>query len=52
MSPNPVSEAGGGTVLVVDDEPKNVLLLQDLLEARGYTVLSASDGDKGLELAR
>ena len=38
MSPNPVSEAGGGTVLVVDDEPKNVLLLQDLLEARGMNL--------------
>jgi signal transduction histidine kinase len=52
MSPSPAPEAGGGTVLVVDDEPKNVMLLQDLLEARGYTVLSASDGDKGLDLAR
>ena len=52
MSPNTAPESGGGTVLVVDDEPKNVMLLQDLLESRGYTVLSASDGDKGLELAR
>lgn len=52
MSRNSASESGGGTVLVVDDEPKNVMLLQDLLEARGYTVLSASDGEKGLELAR
>jgi signal transduction histidine kinase len=52
MSPNTASEPGGGTVLVVDDEPKNVMLLQDLLESRGYTVLSASDGDKGLDLAR
>jgi signal transduction histidine kinase len=44
--------AAGGTVLVVDDEPRNVMLLQDLLEARGYTVLSAPDGEKGLALAR
>jgi CheY-like chemotaxis protein len=27
-----------GKVLVVDDEPQNVMLLQDLLEARGYQV--------------
>lgn len=42
----------GGRVLVVDDEPRNVLLLQDLLEARRYTVWSAADGEQGLALAR
>lgn len=39
------------TVLVVDDEPRNVQLLQDLLEVRGYTVWTASDGERGLALA-
>ena len=49
-----IQETGttGGTVLVVDDEPRNIMLLQDLLEVRGYTVLSAPDGEQGLALAR
>ena len=37
-------------ILVVDDEPRNVKILQIHLEARGYTVLSASDGDEALEI--
>lgn len=41
----------GATVLVVDDEPMNLQLLQDLLEPRGYTVLTAPDGETGLALA-
>jgi len=39
------------SVLVVDDEPQNVLLLKDLLESRGYTVCTATDGEAGLTLA-
>ncbi|MGH7510984.1 MAG: ATP-binding response regulator, partial [Gemmatimonadales bacterium] len=39
-------------VLVVDDEPRNVQLLHDLLEARGYMVLTATDGEQGLVQAR
>lgn len=39
-------------ILVVDDEPRNVLLLQDLLESRGYTVWTAADGKQGLARAR
>ena len=39
-------------VLVVDDEPKNVQLLTDLLEARNYAVCPAADGEQGLALAR
>jgi two-component system sensor histidine kinase/response regulator len=46
-----MSVNGAGTVLVVDDESQNVMLLQDLLEARGYQVLTASDGQNGLVLA-
>src|SRR3954464_2681402 len=38
-------------VLGVDDEPRNIQLLQDLLEVRGYTVCTASDGEEGLALA-
>jgi signal transduction histidine kinase len=39
-------------ILVVDDEPRNLLLLQDLLESRGYTVWTAADGARGLAVAR
>jgi signal transduction histidine kinase len=37
---------------VVDDEPRNVLLLQELLESRGYTVWTAADGEQGLAAAQ
>jgi two-component system sensor histidine kinase/response regulator len=47
-----MSENVRPTVLVVDDEPRNVLLLQDLLESRNYTVYAAADGEQGLALAR
>jgi two-component system sensor histidine kinase/response regulator len=47
-----MSENGRPTVLVVDDEPRNVLLLQDLLASRNYTVWTAGDGEQGLALAR
>ena len=40
------------SILVVDDEPRNVLLLKDLLESRGYTVWTAVDGEQGLALAQ
>lgn len=39
-------------ILVVDDEPRNVQLLQDLLESRGYIVWTAVDGEQGLAVAR
>lgn len=45
------SDDGQPLVLVVDDEPRNVELLTDLLESRGYRVCSASNGDRGLALA-
>jgi signal transduction histidine kinase len=44
--------SAGGAVLVVDDEARNRELLHDLLEARGYTVLAASDGEEGVSIAR
>jgi two-component system, sensor histidine kinase and response regulator len=52
MTGNASPAVPGGRVLVVDDESRNVMLLQDLLEARGYTVWSAADGEQGLALAR
>ncbi len=35
-------------ILVVDDEPKNVKLLADLLTAKGYTTVTASSGREAL----
>ncbi|MBI4550942.1 MAG: response regulator [Candidatus Latescibacteria bacterium] len=40
-----------GTILVVDDRPVNVTLLEDILQAAGYDVVSAADGEQGLTLA-
>jgi DNA-binding response OmpR family regulator len=39
-------------ILIVDDEPDAVLMLTMRLEANGYAVISAADGEKGLEKAR
>ena len=39
------------TILVVDDEPDLVELIQYALEAEGFTVLTAGDGVDGLALA-
>jgi two-component system, sensor histidine kinase and response regulator len=46
------ADNGRHTVLVVDDEPKNVQLLVDLLETKNYQVWTAADGEQGLRLAR
>jgi CheY-like chemotaxis protein len=46
------AENATATVLVVDDESRTVELLTDMLGSQGYRVLSASDGRKGIELAR
>jgi CheY-like chemotaxis protein len=40
------------TVLVVDDEPAIVSLLRDLLEAGGYRILTAANGQDALDLLR
>lgn len=44
--------APAARVLIVDDEPRNVLLLQELLESRGYTVWTAANGEDALTVAR
>ena len=38
-------------ILVVDDEPRNVKILQIQLKARGYTVYTAADGLEALDVA-
>jgi CheY-like chemotaxis protein len=48
----PVEEAHGETVLVVDDEPTIRMLIKDVLTENGYTPLEASDGPTALKLLR
>ena len=40
----------GATILVVDDTPQNVLLLEALLTSNGYRVVTASSGAEALRL--
>jgi CheY-like chemotaxis protein len=42
--------SGEGRILVVDDVPPNVRLLEAVLVPRGYDVVSATDGASALEL--
>jgi len=39
-------------ILIVEDEPKNITLLRDLLQVSGYSTIEATDGQKGVELAK
>jgi DNA-binding response OmpR family regulator len=39
-------------ILIVDDEPDLLSVLRFGLEAEGFDVLEASDGERGLDLAR
>jgi DNA-binding response OmpR family regulator/signal transduction histidine kinase len=41
----------GETILVIDDEPINIEVLESRLKFSNYEVISASDGVEGLELA-
>ena len=47
-----MSGDGGARILVVDDVPENVRLLEAVLAPRGYDVISAGDGLAALELAQ
>ena len=38
-------------ILVVEDNPQNMYLMRFLLEANGFTVLEAADGQEGIEMA-
>ncbi len=44
--------AKGSNILVVDDDPEIVAMLQTRLTKRGYAVTTASDGHRALELAK
>jgi len=39
-------------ILIVEDEPKSMKLVRDLLQVSGYTTIEATDGKQGVELAR
>jgi two-component system cell cycle response regulator DivK len=45
-------ESDMATVLVVEDNPANMTLATFLLKSAGYAVLSATDAEAGLALAR
>ncbi|MDY6906801.1 MAG: response regulator [Chloroflexota bacterium] len=40
------------TILVVEDNPKNMRLMRMILSANGYDVLEATDGEEGLKMAQ
>jgi two-component system cell cycle response regulator DivK len=42
----------GSVILIVEDDPKNMKLLRDLLQMGGYATLEASDGKQGVDMAR
>lgn len=39
-------------ILVIEDNQINMMLVRDLLQLEGYTVLEAMDAEKGIQLAR
>ncbi|MBV1857844.1 MAG: response regulator [Nannocystaceae bacterium] len=50
--PGPALRPRGGTVLAVEDEPALLQLTARLLRKGGYDVLTATNGDEALEVAR
>ncbi len=39
-------------ILVVDDDPKNLKLIRDLLQVSGYKTVEATGGEQGVKLAK
>jgi CheY-like chemotaxis protein len=39
-------------ILIMDDNEDNRLLMSDILQYRGYEILEADDGEKGIGMAR
>ena len=39
-------------ILIVEDDPKQLVLIRDLLKVSGYKTIEATDGEKGVELAK
>jgi CheY-like chemotaxis protein len=42
----------GKVILIVEDDPKNLKLIRDLLQINGYTTLEATNGKQGVEMAK
>lgn len=42
----------GKVILIVEDDPKSLTLTRDLLQLSGYTTIEATDGERGVELAK
>ena len=42
----------GKTILIVEDEPKNMTLTRDLLKISGYETIEAVEGKQGVEKAK
>ncbi|HYE72302.1 MAG TPA: response regulator, partial [Blastocatellia bacterium] len=40
------------TILVVEDSPTQLRLVKSVLQSRGYHVITASNGEEGVEIAR
>ncbi|CAN5343263.1 response regulator transcription factor [soil metagenome] len=43
------AEPGSGVVLIVDDAPENLVMLHEALDAAGYRVLVATDGQMAID---
>jgi two-component system, cell cycle response regulator DivK len=41
----------GALILIVEDNPRNLKLIRDILQFRGYTTLEAETGEAGVTLA-
>ncbi len=39
-------------ILIVEDDPKSLVLTRDLLKVSGYKTIEATDGKQGVELAK
>ena len=42
----------GTTILIIEDNPSNMLLTSTVLKRAGYSVLQADGAERGIELAR
>ncbi len=42
----------GQVILIVEDDPKSMILTKDLLKISGYATIQATDGQQGVELAK